>query len=135
MRLLLYRILSSRLTPILWTLYLLILLCLPGKMLPDEQNFKIPQMDKYVHIILFGCFVFFWSFYYGALNPEDRKLNSKFLLIFFIGCALGIALEFVQKYFIPNRDFDIYDIAADIVGATLGLLVMLKSKPLLKQGP
>jgi VanZ family protein len=135
MRRLLIKILSSRLPSLLWTLYLLILLCLPGNMLPDEKQFKIPQMDKYVHIILFGCFVFFWGFYYGAKQKEERKLNKLFLTIFITGCILGIALEFVQKYFIPNRDFDIYDIAADIVGAGLGLLVILKSKPLLKQGP
>jgi VanZ family protein len=135
MRRFLYNILSSRLPALLWTLFILILLCLPGKMLPDEQQFKIPQLDKYVHIILFGCFVFFWGFYYGSKQEEDKNLNRKFLIIFIIACLFGIAMEYVQKYFIPNRDFDVYDIMADAVGAGGGLLVILKSKPLLKQGP
>ena len=34
--------------------------------------------------------------------------------ILVIACLYGVATEFIQKYFIPNRDFDIYDIAADL---------------------
>jgi VanZ family protein len=40
-----------------------------------------------------------------------------------VACFFGIAMEFVQKYFIPNRDFDIYDIVADIIGAAGGFLI------------
>ena len=36
--------------------------------------------------------------------------------------VLGIILEFVQKYFIPGRSFDNYDIVADATGAVLAAL-------------
>jgi VanZ family protein len=36
-----------------------------------------------------------------------------------LGNALGIGMEFVQKYWIPFRDFDTEDIIADMIGAGL----------------
>jgi VanZ family protein len=122
MRSRLYKILSSRVPALVWTFLIFILLTIPGKMLPDESQLTIPNLDKLVHIILFGCFVFLWSFYYACRKDADNRLNKKLLHIFLIACLFGIAMEFVQKYFIPNRDFDIYDIAADIVGAAGGFL-------------
>ena len=38
----------------------------------------------------------------------------------------GIVMEFVQKFFIPNRSFDIGDIAADGVGCILGVLLSVR---------
>ena len=40
--------------------------------------------------------------------------------------TLGIVMEYVQMYFIPNRSFDGYDIVADIVGAGLAGLWLLR---------
>lgn len=119
----LYRILSHRFPAIIWTLIIFILLALPGKMLPNEQHFSIPQLDKLVHIVLFGSFVFLWSFYFSTKNPK-ANLQGRYMRITIIACLYGIAMELVQKYFIPNRDFDIYDIAADIVGAFGGYIVI-----------
>ena len=43
-------------------------------------------------------------------------------------------MEFIQKYFIPNRSFDVGDIVADGVGCAAGLLISLrlyiKNRPL-----
>ena len=55
-----------------WTLFIFILLALPGKMLPNESHFTIPQLDKLVHIILFGSFVFLWSFYFSTKGREYK---------------------------------------------------------------
>jgi len=38
------------------------------------------------------------------------------------GITYGIVMEFIQKYFIPNRSFDIGDIIADAAGSLLGLI-------------
>jgi len=34
----------------------------------------------------------------------------------------GIGMEFIQKYFIPNRSFDVGDILADATGCAIGVL-------------
>ncbi|MDP4128728.1 MAG: VanZ family protein [Bacteroidota bacterium] len=116
------KILSRRYPAILWTLIIFILLALPGTMLPSEGNFKIPNFDKYVHISIFCLFVLLWSIYYGT-KPHTKNRHI-FFVIFIAACLYGTAMEFVQKYFIPFRDFDLYDILADVVGACIGYLLM-----------
>ena len=118
-----YRILSHRLPAVAWTIIIFVLLALPGNMLPDETHMGIPQLDKYVHLVLFGSFVFLWSFYYTAKEGK-RNLQRLYLRIVVIACLYGTAMEFIQKYFIPNRDFDIYDIAADVAGAIGGYIIL-----------
>jgi VanZ family protein len=111
--------LSQKWVAIAWTLMVIILLAIPGKMIPEEPAFAIPQFDKVVHIVMFGLFVWLWSNHYAALNLNKRKLLKIFFLIFILGVVLGIGMEYVQKYFIPNRDFDEADIIADMIGAGL----------------
>jgi VanZ family protein len=118
------QIFSNRLAALIWTIIIFILLALPGKMLPEEEHMAIPNLDKYVHMILFGSFVILWSFYYAAKKEPENQSRRRFILILIIACLYGIAMEFIQKYFIPNRDFDVYDIAADIAGALAGYIVV-----------
>ncbi len=105
--------------PIAWTLVIGILLAMPGSMLPNETHFAIPQFDKIVHISLFGGFVFLWNLYLSSRPIPLSRLLRLFFLIFLIAEAYGIGMEYVQKYYIPGRDFDEADIIADIIGAGL----------------
>jgi VanZ family protein len=116
------KFLSSRLPALLWTIVIFVLLALPGKMLPSEEHTFIPNLDKYVHVTLFSVFVILWCFYYISKQQKNISYNKLLLRIAIIASLYGIAMEYVQKYFIPNRDFDIYDIAADVAGALLGFL-------------
>ncbi len=58
---------------------------------------------------------------------------GRYNLILIIACLYGIATELIQKYFIPNRDFSLFDIMADVTGAVVAYLVvrltMNKIKP------
>jgi len=103
-----------------WTFMVILLLSLPGSMLPNESHFSIPQFDKFVHITLFGGFVLLWNFYLSTRPLSTKKLLRWFFFIFMVGNALGIGMEFVQKYWIPFRDFDTADIIADMIGAGVG---------------
>jgi VanZ family protein len=103
--------------PIAWSLIILILLTLPGSMLPDEGSFKIPSFDKIVHIGLFGGFVFLWCLYYSFKNISQKRLLMIFFWIFIIACSYGIGMEYVQKYFIPSREFELGDMIADMIGS------------------
>jgi VanZ family protein len=104
---------------IAWSVILLILLTLPGNMLPNEPSFQIPNLDKVVHIGLFGGFVVLWCLYTSTRKLQQKKLVRFFFYIFIIGVVLGISMEYVQKYFIPFRDFELGDIIADMIGAGL----------------
>ena len=134
MRRILFQLLTSRIPSLVWTLFIFILLALPGQMLPSETGMTIPYLDKYVHFVLFGTFVFLWAFYRAARKGEIKTL--RIFNIFIVSCLYGIAMEYIQKYFIPNRDFDVNDILADILGAFGGFLVcvfLLKNKKIIQR--
>jgi len=106
--------------PIIWTLFVAFLLCIPGTMLPNEKRFFIAGFDKLVHVSLFGGFVLSWNFYLSKRSIPSARLLRWYFLIFILGNAFGIGMEFMQKYYIPFRDFDTEDIIADMIGAGLG---------------
>lgn len=114
------RYLSKIYVAVGWTLIIFILLALPGQMFPKEQGFKIPNFDKVVHAGIFTVFVLLWCFYYSTKQLPLQKLLRIFFYIFIIGASYGIGMEYVQKYFIPFRDFDTGDIISDLIGSGLG---------------
>jgi VanZ family protein len=111
--------LSKIYIPVGWTLMVLILLAMPGNMLPSEQSFSIPNFDKVVHCTLFGALVFFWCFYFFSKPIIVKKLLVIFFIVFLCSSILGIGMEYVQKYFIPFREFEQGDIIADIIGSSI----------------
>lgn len=115
-------ILSKRNPAILWTIFIFILTAIPGNFLPKEEKTFIPNLDKLVHATLFGTFVFLWCIYYAIGKKENNHSGKRFVLILIIACLYGVATELMQKYLIPNRDYDIFDILADSIGAILGFI-------------
>jgi len=53
---------------------------------------------------------------------ENEQLKNIFIWIAITGTIYGVGMEFVQRYFIPNRSFDVGDIIADAVGCTIGVI-------------
>lgn len=105
--------------PLLWTCIVGILCFLPGSMLPSETHLPIPQFDKFVHITIFGGFVFLWNLYEAKRVKDSGRLLRLFFLWYVLGNIYGIGSEFVQKYWIPGRDYDQADMIADMIGAGL----------------
>jgi VanZ family protein len=125
MRQRLQKLLSKNTLARLWTVFILVLMAIPGNMLPKEEKIFIPNLDKLVHATLFGTFVFLWSIYYATKKEKNNQSNSRFVLILIIACLYGVGTELMQKYLIPNRDYDIFDILADSIGAVLGFVFVL----------
>lgn len=121
------RILSSKFFPLSWTVLTIILLCLPGSIVPGTGFFAVRNMDKIVHVILFALNVLFWGWHYQISKRPANVLRAIFMRSAILMILLGIALEYVQLYFIPNRTFDSGDIVADIAGSVLAALWLLKS--------
>lgn len=106
------------LVPVLWTIIVATLCCLPGSLLPNESHFRIPQFDKFVHLCMFGGFVFLWNLYESKRVENFGRLMRLFFLFYVLGNAFGIAIEFIQRS-IPGRDYDLADMIADMIGAGL----------------
>ena len=100
---------------IVWFIISFILLTIPGKQIPTISWMDFYQSDKIVHIILFFTLCFLFSF---AIKSSDKKY-SLIAYIAIAGLVYGIAMEFVQKYFIPFRSCDVDDMIADGIGCLI----------------
>lgn len=105
---------ASLLPAIAWFILSFILLTLPGSKFPETNWLDNIHVDKVVHVSLFAILV------YLTYLPWKPSWNRKFLptafWIAFAACLYGIAMEFVQKYYVPHRSFDLWDMVADGVG-------------------
>jgi VanZ family protein len=100
-----------------WLVFCTVLFCMPGNALPETRFIDVPFFDKWVHIGLFAILNFLFL---KAYVPNGRISLVAWLLALVI---YGTLIEFVQRYLIPFRSFDLVDIVADTVGALLGLLL------------
>ena len=64
----------------------------------------------------------YWPF---KTSWPQKAFLKKALAIAFAALGYGIAIEFIQKNYIPNRSFDIGDIIADGTGSFLPLIFVL----------
>lgn len=103
-----------------------VLLTLPGTSFPKSHLFDIPYFDKWVHIVMFGLLCSLFSLPIKDLLISNSQKRNWFLSIPLIGIGYGISMEFVQKYWIPNRSFEVMDILADSVGCLLAFVFSLQ---------
>lgn len=115
------RFLSKGITPAIgWFVLSFILLTLPGSAFPKETWLSKLQFDKFVHIFLFAVLVWFFCRAQYRRGKSGRSFKYAFVTIALLSILYGVVMEFVQKYFVANRSFDIGDIIADAIGAALG---------------
>jgi VanZ family protein len=103
-----------------WLIISTILLTLPGTDFPKEDWLDKIWFDKWVHIGMFSLLTWLWCCAFPEKNGITFYLLGSSCLLY------GIIIEFVQRYFIVNRSFDIGDIIADAAGVTMGLLIFFR---------
>jgi VanZ family protein len=108
---------------IAWFLFVLILICLPGKSIPEAGWLDFIDFDKLVHAGLFGGIVFLFCRPFRSASLEKKEKINLFIKITLATCIWGITTELIQKFFIPGRQFDLLDWAADSLGAILAFFV------------
>ncbi|KAK2589856.1 hypothetical protein QQS21_012465 [Conoideocrella luteorostrata] len=72
--------------------------------------------DKALHVLTF--FVLTIVFYWIVDTNRRRTLNMTLVVC---TLCLGVGSEFVQSFLPNDRDFDLYDIVANVVGSLSGL--------------
>jgi hypothetical protein len=115
-----WKILRYKPVAIAWFIIMCVLFFLPGSDLPDAGWLDAIHFDKWVHIGLFAVLIFLWK---SSFNLDLNHYNWVLLLSAFL---YGLSVEFIQKYWVPNRSFDLFDLLADMAGAVLGLMVWLR---------
>ncbi len=102
---------------VIWFLIVLVLMCTPGKDLPDTKLFKLIFLDKAVH---FACFALLVILFYYPVGRTDANLGNKLNYLTRLavaGILWGITTELIQRFYIPGRSFDLFDWLADSLGA------------------
>ncbi len=121
---------SNSLKTFVWVIaefvFVFVLLSLPGSEFPDHISWfskimALPFADKIVHMGLFGSLALS-LFVHFELLKDARYKSSRAKAIALIICILyGIGMEYYQKYFVPNRGFEVLDMLADAIGALCAL--------------
>lgn len=112
---------------IAWFFIVASLTLMPGDDLPKVSWLsKIKYFDKMVHAGLFGGLTFLFCLpYFNAPFSFQKKINSCIKIALAVS-VWGITVEFLQKYYVPGRDFELLDWAADSIGALIALLLCIK---------
>jgi VanZ family protein len=121
------KIKPSFIPAVAWLITSFILLTLPGSSLPKENWLDKIWADKWIHIGMFAIMVILFCWAMRGIGKQEERLKKAFIIIAILCTAYGIGMEYVQKYFISNRSFDIGDIIADTVGSVIGLLYSLRT--------
>ena len=111
---------------IVWFFISIVLLTLPGSSFPKEDLLDKLWFDKWVHIAMFGIMTVLFCLGLSKREIFSKKIRSHFILVGILCLLYGIAMEFVQKCWIPNRSFDIGDIIADGAGCATGIMYSYK---------
>ena len=128
-----WKIFRSKWLAISWFIIISVLFFLPGSALPPAtwgpmQFFEDVYFDKWVHLGFFTILVFLWR------SAFDGIVNNYTALLFLTALLYGFIVELIQNKWVPNRDFDLYDILSDAIGSLLGVFLWLwvykKNKPL-----
>ena len=78
--------------------------------------------DKVVHIGAYATLTTSWLLYFGNKNDQQkyRFLTALFVLIY------GIIIEVIQGTMTANRQADLYDIFANLVGIVIAMIFFSK---------
>ncbi|HSU28209.1 MAG TPA: VanZ family protein [Chitinophagaceae bacterium] len=105
-----------------WLILTIVLLTLPGSSFPKANWYNKVWLDKWIHVFLFFILVMLWCRAFSGNKKPRNQYKKIFFLIMIAGICYGAGMEFVQKFFIPNRSFDGGDILADAAGCGIGLV-------------
>lgn len=118
-----------------WFIIATILFALPGDDLPANTFLEKIYFDKWVHTGLFAGLTFLTALPFIQNQQFTKKLLIKIIISFII---YGVLIEYMQKYWVKGRSFDVTDIIADTAGCIVGAYacswllqrVSKKNKPL-----
>jgi len=112
---------------IAWFFIVGVLTLMPASDVPTVNWMdNIPDFDKLVHAGLFGGLTFLFALpLLKSGFSEKQKINYS-IKISLAAVVWGITIEFLQKFFVPSRDFDLLDWAADTVGVIIAFWIFIR---------
>ena len=104
---------------IIYSVFITIIFLIPTNEMPELSNFLIP-IDKIIHVFIFLALTFLWLSYINSLLNNTKPIVLFFILVV---CLLyGILIEVIQEFYVSSREAEVFDVIADLLGVSLGLL-------------
>src|SRR5688572_19828445 len=91
---------------IFWSIIATTLFCLPGEEFPEAGWLDELHIDKVVHIGFFILFMILWCLPLEWRVPDGSQRTLRYTWMAIVFVLYGVAIEFIQKSFIPHRSFD-----------------------------
>ncbi len=101
-----------------WALIILMLSTRVGIQLPET----IVSPDKLGHFLAYGLlnWLVLWALH------KNFRFSIRFAILSIIFTTIyGVAMEYIQWAFFPDRFFEYWDMLANFLGATIGYLVFI----------
>jgi VanZ family protein len=107
---------------IVWNVLVIIGSLMPAKDIPDLKFQIIPHQDKLIHFVMY--FVLALLLFFGTASIQAVSGKKKVRLAILGYCfGLGIFLEILQKCFDLGRNFDTFDVLANVTGAVIAAFI------------
>ena len=87
----------------------------------------VTHQDKIVHVLMYLFFAFFWY------NYLESYTDFALVIAIAIAAIFGIIVEVLQGSMTSERQFDYYDISANVVGALLSIVLVKHFKKHVKK--
>ena len=110
---------------IAWTLLILLVCLMPGDNLPSSSFLSFKGADKVIHSTLYLVLIILVGS--GLVNyfHSSYSRNRIFVIAFLYCLFLGVGIEFIQSVFVAGRVGDIFDVLANGIGASVGVIILI----------
>jgi VanZ family protein len=90
----------------------------------DIPAIQITNLDKVVHSFFHLVFTSLWFFFFKK-QINSLSIFKPLVVSFMLSIFFGIAIEIAQALFTTTRKGDLFDVLANLSGATLAVCIIL----------
>ncbi len=125
------------LPPYITTLIILIAVCylsLASDPIPEQKIFfYFPGSDKVIHFVMYASLTAAFCFDYYRRHSHNNKERTVLALALITSIILGGVIEVLQHIMHMGRSGDLSDLAADALGAGMGIIIGIRLFARLRQ--
>ena len=108
--------------------FLFLIYLLPGELIKFQKNNELNALKEF-----YGSIYHFFYFFFLTIVGLMSYINKNFFIKTFIFLLiLSILIEFLHLY-VPNREFSLFDILANVSGFVLGFFIITLTKKYIKK--
>ena len=105
---------------ILWAAFILLVSILPGGNVQQAHIFGFLPVDSLVHAAFHAGLVFLMMVGFSKQHSRQKLRYYPARYAVTLSCSYGIGIELLQEFVIVHRNFEIYDLVANLSGAIIG---------------